>query len=239
MTYPGAPSHHHPSTPQPDTPQAGPIQDGAAAPSLTPCGAYHPIVFFDIAAFGNSSRDNDIQRFVRSGLYQILHCAFGHVGAPPTAYYRQDYGDGVLAIFPPTIPADTIAALPLWLHREIRRYNKCASPIAHIQLRAAFHVGPVYWDDHGAYGQAVIHAARLIDAQPVREALASTGADLAFVISGLVYNDVIQHHPQLADPPYRSLTARVKESTITAWLTLPDAPSPDHQHHLVAVTDLH
>jgi class 3 adenylate cyclase len=197
-------------------------------------GTYCPILFFDIASFGAPERDNDIHLAVRRGLYQILHSTFGRFDIPPAAYYREDCGDGVLSVFPPTIAADTITCLPLWLPVEIQRYNKCASPAARIQLRAALHIGPVYWDEHGVYGQAVIHAARLIDAQPVKDALAATHADLVFVVSESVYDAVVQHIPQPAGVQYRKIRTRVKESSITAWITLSD---PDPGRFLTAVPD--
>jgi len=206
-------------------------------------GTYCPIIFFDIAAFGDSKRDNDVQISVRNGLYQILARSFDHLKIRQSLYYRQDCGDGVLMIFPPTLSTETLAFLPAWLAVEIQRHNKCASPAAQIQLRAALHVGPVHWDAHGVCGQALIHAARLIEAQPPRDALAAAGADLVFIVSESVYDMVIQHTPHPAGTPYRQIRARVKESAITAWITLSVTqydlnPPGHHRHRLSAVPGL-
>jgi hypothetical protein len=212
-----------------------------AAPSRL-SGTYCPVLFFDIAAFAHPQRDNDIQMFARDGLYRILRRTFDQIGLPEAAYYRQDYGDGVLAVIPPTTAIDTVAGLPTWLHLEIRRYNKCASPAARIQLRAALHIGPIYWDSHGVSGEALVHAARLIDAQPVKDELAAADADLVFVISEPVYGAVIRHSPQPGNAVYREIEARVKESKISAWITLSGARAfsdvSDHQPPLSAVPDM-
>ncbi|WP_345023612.1 hypothetical protein [Actinomadura keratinilytica] len=184
-------------------------------------GTYCPHLFFDVAGFGHLDRDADIQQAVRRGLYQIVSGALARAAVSHTVYYRQDYGDGVLAVLPPTVPALALAeGLPIWLHLEIRRYNKCASPAARIQLRSALHIGPVYRDEQGVSGRALIHAARLINAQPVRRALADSRADLVFAVSERVYDEVIRDHPTPADVEYRRFAARVKEDEFTAWFTV-------------------
>ncbi|MBC6456808.1 hypothetical protein [Actinomadura sp. HBU206391] len=196
-------------------------------PEPVPSGAYCPILFFDIAGFGDPDRDDDVQMFARWGLYRILGKAFDRAGISWDACYHEDRGDGALSVIPPTIPMDRVVALPVWLQAEIRRYNKCASPVARIQLRAALHVGPVHRDEHGISGQAVIHAARLVDAQPAREALAASGADLVFLASESVYESVIRHGPQPMDAAgYRQITAVVKGSAVNAWMTVSGIPDP-------------
>ncbi|WP_285495266.1 hypothetical protein [Actinomadura sp. NBRC 104425] len=178
-------------------------------------------MFFDVAGFGRPDRDADIQQAVRRGLYQIVFGALDRAAVPHTVYYRQDHGDGVLAVLPPTVPVLALAeSLPIWQHLEIRRYNKCASPAARIQLRSALHIGPVYRDEQGVSGRALIHAARLIDAPPVRRALADSHADLVFAASDRVYDEVICHHPTPAGVEYRRFAARVKEDEFTAWFTV-------------------
>ncbi|MBX6766828.1 MAG: hypothetical protein IRY90_06715 [Actinomadura rubrobrunea] len=191
------------------------------ARSAVVSGAYSPIVVFDVAGFSRPDRDTDVQFAVRRGLYDIVFGALDRVEVTRTVYYRQDYGDGVLAVLPPTVSARALAeALPIVLHAEIRRYNKCASPAARIQLRAVLHVGPVYLDEQGVSGRAVIHAARLSEAQPLRNALAAGGADLVFAASERLYDDVIRDNPMPANMEYRQFVARVKEDEFTAWLTV-------------------
>jgi hypothetical protein len=221
------------------------ISRPTAYPPLAPpelSGTYCPVLFFDIAAFGDPKRDNDIQMFARDGLYQILRRTFAQTGLAQAWYYRQDYGDGVLAVLQPTAAIDSIASLPAWLQREIQRYNKCASEAARIQLRAVLHIGPIYWDDHGVCGDTLIHAARLIDAQPIKDELAAADADLVFAVSEPVYGAVIRHSPQPGNLSYRQIRARVKESQFNAWITVVGGRGPavtsDHQPPLTAVPDI-
>lgn len=193
-------------------------------------GTFCPILYFDIAAFGDPSRDSDIQTFVRSGLYRILRAAFGRVGVPWQDCYHEDRGDGVLVIAPPVNPIDAVAALPPWLHAEIQRHNKCASVIARIQLRAALHVGPVYWDEYGVCGEAVIHAARLIDLQQGRVALSEGDADLVFIRSATVHESVVPQGLSVSEPEYQRIKTRVKESSITAWINVWGAGNHARRH---------
>lgn len=212
------------------------------AAALQLSGTYCPILFFDIAASAHPSRDNDIQLFIRRGLYEILRRSFEQVGIAQVAYYREDYGDGVLAVIPPTTAVDAIVGLPAWLQQEIQRHNKCASAAARIQLRGALHVGPIYWDEHGVCGEAINHTARLIEAQPVKDELVSADADLVFALSEPVYNAVARHSPQPGNTVYREIKARVKESKFSAWITVSGArPLPEmpfHQPPLSAVPDV-
>ncbi|HZE32733.1 MAG TPA: hypothetical protein VE198_15015, partial [Actinoallomurus sp.] len=58
------------------------------------------IVAFDVVAFGDRRRDDDVQLYVRSGLYRIIEKAFDAVGVPWRACHREDRGDGVLVVVP-------------------------------------------------------------------------------------------------------------------------------------------
>jgi hypothetical protein len=95
---------------------------------------------------------------------------------------------------------------------RLKRYNRQAGAPGRIQLRAALHVGPVAPDANGLRGHALIHAARMLDAPALKEALAAAGADLAFIASGHVYDTVIQHATGLVDPAaFRRIRVNVKE----------------------------
>jgi hypothetical protein len=191
-------------------------------------GSVCAIVSCDIACFTDPARDDDIYRVVRQGLYRAVPAAFNAGGVPWADCYHEDRGDGILIVVPPeTAPPATVASVSVWLDAEVRRYNKAASPAARIQLRAGLHAGPVHHDDHGLYGAAVIHACRLIDAWPVRDALAAPGADTVFAVSAYVYDTVIRHSPGLVNAAaYRQIDVRVKKSTFTAWMTSPATPPP-------------
>ena len=183
------------------------------------------ILAVDIAAFGDPARDNDVQRFVHDALYRLVAEAFNRCGVPWHGCYHEDRGDGIVIIIPAATDAAAIASLPAWLHAEIQRHNKCASPAARIQLRAALHIGPVQRDDHGLSGAELIRTARMLDAQQLRDALAGSHSALAFAVSAFVYDSIIRHSPGLADPSaFRQIDVRVKESSFPAWLMVTPTP---------------
>ena len=82
-------------------------------------------------------------------------------------------------------------------------------------------VGPVFRDTRGLSGNALIHAARMLDAPVLKQSLRSTGADLAFMASEHVYDTVIRQTRGLVDPAaYRRVRFQVKEADITSWMYL-------------------
>ncbi|HXA61563.1 MAG TPA: hypothetical protein VNW94_20645, partial [Streptosporangiaceae bacterium] len=68
---------------------------------------------------------------------------------------------------------------------------------------------------------------RLLDAPVLKEALLSSGADLAFMASAYVFDHVIWHGPGLVDPAtFERVDYRLKESQITAWMHVAVASRP-------------
>ena len=66
---------------------------------------------------------------------------------------------------------------------------------------------------------------RILDARPLRTALASTGAGLALAISGPMYDSVGRGHPALVGPdPPRHINTTVKGTKVNAWIYVPGAP---------------
>jgi len=63
---------------------------------------------------------------------------------------------------------------------------------------------------------------RLLDAEPLRQALAEPGVDLALLASDHVYESVIQVGEGAIDPAeYAPAVVAVKETTARGWLTIP------------------
>jgi hypothetical protein len=99
--------------------------------------------------------------------------------------------------------------------------------VARIQLRVAAHIGPVHNDGHGFVGRDVTLLCRLLDARSLKRMLAQSGAEVAFITSGYVYENVIRRRPSLVDPAvFQSLSVRVKETRTRAWAYILRA-SPD------------
>lgn len=180
------------------------------------------ILFTDIAGFASVARDDHDRQVIRRVLYGILITAFDAAGIPWSCCHHEDRGDGVLIIVPPEIPTGWIVQRIVGhLATALRRHNRAAEDATRIQLRAALNVGPILSDTEGVCGQAVNHAARLLDAAPLKKKLAETRADLAFIASEFVFDNVIRHIPGLDDRTgYWRVSFRAKESRITAWVQL-------------------
>jgi class 3 adenylate cyclase len=181
----------------------------------------------DIAEFTRPDRDDDVRMFMREELYRILERAFDGSGTPWAACFREDRGDGVLVVVPPSIAATGIIdPLPERLRSLIRRHNHVSSAAAQIQLRVAAHLGPVDHDGNGFVGTDVDFLFRMLDARPLKRALAATGADLALIVSDYVYRNIVSRHPSLVSPAaFRSIRFQVKYTRAQAWTYVPGAVS--------------
>ena len=180
------------------------------------------------AAFTRADRDDEIQLHLRTSLYGILPEALGGSGMPWEQCQYEDRGDGMLVIFPPDLAAQPIIdSFPERLRCLVRRYNRCSCEPARMQLRVAANIGPVYCDEHGFSGEDVIYLCRMLDAPPLRRALAVSGAEFAFIISDYVHEKLVLRRHSLADrKSFRPVRTQVKRTPVHAWIYLPDGPPP-------------
>ncbi|MGI5322499.1 cyclic nucleotide-binding domain-containing protein [Actinomadura nitritigenes] len=180
------------------------------------------ILITDIQGFSSPRRTDADRRHVLDAMYAALEEAFAASGIDFADLYTEDRGDGALIVVPPGTPTEQVLDPMLArLAVELRRHNRRAAEPARLQLRAAAHVGPVQRDPHGVSGISIIKTRRLVDAPAVKKRVAETGADLAFVTSEFVYDTVVAPAPGFMDPGrYTRIRVRVKESSLSAWLTL-------------------
>jgi CRP-like cAMP-binding protein len=180
------------------------------------------ILFTDVAGFGNPLRLDPDREVVRTALYEILRSSFEASGVPWADCYYEDRGDGAVIVVPPTISTlRVVDPLIPELAARLRQYNRRASEVVLIQLRAALHVGPVGKDAEGLTGQAVIGTARILDAPVVKERLADARADLIFAVSDYVYDHVVRHGAGRVDSgAFEHVAGQVKESHVSAWIHL-------------------
>ena len=155
-------------------------------------------------------------------MYEILRSAFEASGVPWAACYREDRGDGAVIVVPPTISTlRAVDPLVAELAARLRQYNRRASEVVRIQLRVALHVGPVGKDPEGLTGQAIISAARIVDAPVIKARLAAEQADLVFAASDYVYDHVVRNCGGQVDPAaFEHMECQVKESYVSAWVHL-------------------
>ncbi len=134
-------------------------------------------------------------------------------------------GDGALVVIPPAVPAwRVIDPLPERLRSLIRRHNRVFRDPARIQLRAAFHMGPVHHDNHGYIGTDVDVLFRLLDAAALKRALASSGAELGLITASHVHHNVVRRHPSLIAPTAAFQKARVHIKHTNTRMDIPARP---------------
>jgi CRP-like cAMP-binding protein len=202
------------------------VRDEAGQPGVpahtSPCwtGQNCTILLVDIAGFGALIRTGADRRTVRAVMYKLLHDSFDGADIPWTACHREDRGDGALIIVPPSIPTAQVADRVIrGLVAGLAPHNHQASAALRIQLRVAIDVGPVVSDSEGVCSDAIIRAARLLEAPALKQRLGASSADLGFITSTFVYDAVIKHDPA----GFQQVKVQVKEAKLTAWMRLSGA----------------
>ena len=151
--------------------------------------------------------------------------AFGRAGIPWDNCGHEDRGDGVFVLVPAEVPKALLAeSLPPALVTALRAHNDGHPGPERIRLRMALHAGEVHYDQHGVTAVAVNLAFRLLDAGPLKAALASSSGVLAVIVSSWFFEEVVRHSG--AAPGYRPVDVAVKETTTTGWICLPDQAVP-------------
>jgi CRP-like cAMP-binding protein/tetratricopeptide (TPR) repeat protein len=187
------------------------------------------VLFTDVAGFGDPRRNDGDREAVRRALYEISRSAFEASGVEWANCYYEDRGDGTVIVVPPTIATVRVVdPLIPELASRLRQYNRRASDVVQIQLRVALHVGPVGRDAEGLNGEAIIVAARILDAPVLKARLAADRADLMFAASDYVYDHVIRHCVGRVDSAaFEHVDYQVKKTRVSAWVHLAgEAVSP-------------
>ncbi len=178
------------------------------------------VMLSDVVGFGAGSRTDEDRRVIREALYSMTHAVLRDL---PDAWSWDDRGDGLLTVVLPSVPTARVVA---YLHKELSaaldEYNRACPDPARIQLRVAINVGPVASDVMGLSGEAIIVAARLVEAPVLKQAMNESGAALGIVASTFIYESVIRHGPYLEG--YSEIPVQVKESSTVAWMKLFDRP---------------
>lgn len=182
---------------------------------------HRTIVVIDVVGFGDQCRTNAHQVTVRDGMYQVMGEAFDRVGISWDDCDCEDRGDGLLILVPAEVPKGLLVeSLPFALVTALRGHNSTHLGPEQIRLRMALHAGEVRYDQHGVTGMAVNLAFRLLEAAPLKQALASSRGVLAVISSSWFYAEVTRQTPVAGE--YHCVDVAVKETTTLAWIYLPD-----------------
>lgn len=177
------------------------------------------IVYTDVVGFAARTR-NDLDRLkVREAIADITMAAFGSYW---DACSFADRGDGLLVVVPPDVATtELLKRLIAVFPTELRRHNATHITAEQIELRIAVVVGPVVADAMGVSGEAIIRAARMLEAPAFKAAMAEHDSVLGVIASDFVYETAIKHGGAPLDPAdYVPVLVDVKESQLGAWLWL-------------------
>ena len=178
----------------------------------------------DVVGFGARTRTDNDRLLIREALFRMTQAAVQGMPGART----EDRGDGFFTVVPPNVAtARIIDQLLKELPVALDLHNSTQRESVRFKLRLAVNVGPVV-SDMGVSGEAIIVAARLVEAPQFKGALAGSKASLGVIASPFVYETVIRHGTDPRDvASYSEVPVEVKESDTTAWMKLFDAlPSP-------------
>ncbi|HEX6469256.1 MAG TPA: tetratricopeptide repeat protein [Streptosporangiaceae bacterium] len=193
---------------------------------------HRTILLVDVEGFGDPRRTTVHQLAIRDGLYRVLRQAMRAAGVPLDECRHEDRGDGVFVLAPARMPkAPFVEALPSALVAALREHNVGKPAEQRIRLRMALHAGEVVFDGNGAIAPSVNLGFRLLDAPPLKTALAESPGVLALITSGWFFDDVVRNSDSAHPATFRPVRVSVKETSTVGWICLPDQPYlPDPAH---------
>ncbi len=183
----------------------------------------------DIAGF--SQRTEPGQKALQDRLVAVVLGAVEDAGVAREAARLQTTGDGVNVFLPPDVDLSTVLGrLMLAMANRLGLDNQRHAD--RMRLRMATDIGPVGNSLLGFSGDTVISFGRLVDSDPIREAMKSNpDADVAVLVSGTLNTMILRHgYPELAGLAFREVLAVVKGYQAQAWLWVgPRSPARDDQ----------
>ncbi|MEU5209726.1 hypothetical protein [Streptomyces sp. NPDC020742] len=198
---------------------------------------HHTILLFDIERFGG--RDDVEQTFLRRKLHDIVEDTLVDAGVEQTQQYREDRGDGVIALISSDISkAALLRTLLTTTPGLLHHYNRLAASTTQMRLRIALASGEVAHDARdgvtgGIVGHDLNQACRLLDAGVLRRALAQRPDDpCVLCVSDPVYQGIVRHgHLGVPREAFHRIDVAAKDGRITAWLhgSAPQEEAPPHR----------
>ena len=194
---------------------------GVAAPALGP--AVRLCVAADVEAYGD--RPNPLAELTQLQLVEVLASARRRAGINDREVHLQPQGDEVFAILP--VGIDESRVIPNFvegLAAALRAVN-AGAPADRLRLRVAMHRGLMKEGPSGWIGHAAVAVHRILDAAPLRSALAANPAvDFVLGVPDVLYQDVLVHsYEALRGEDFEEITVEVPEKRFRehAWVYLP------------------
>lgn len=166
----------------------------------------------------------------RTFLYTALREGFSEGQLDWDDCHRDDTGDGVRVITGADIDRTRlIHPFVQDLANRLRAHNQTAGGRTTIRVRIAMHAGDVFMSDGRVTGTSLEFLARMIEAPPLRGALARApeSVTVALAVSEYVYENVVRHGYLGIDPAsYGRSSFAVKETASSMWIHLPGYGRP-------------
>lgn len=180
-----------------------------------------PIAAVDVIGYGAES---DLrQKRIQADLLVILEDAGVRAGLDRPRWRRQAGGDGELAVLPldpDNVEPRLIDDFTRKLAVVLREHNAGARSL---RLRVAYHTGLTCVADNGYAGEGPVVVSRLLDADPLKNALRTVpAADLGLIISATLFRTWVERgHTDLPATAFRQVRVVKKEFDQPAWIHLP------------------
>jgi hypothetical protein len=186
-------------------------------------------------------RNDLLQLCMRADLRQIVADTLTWQSLDLAALPHTDLGDGIRLMIAGVSPAVLLDPYVPNLATALRRHRQTASDAARLRLRVAITTGLLHRDADGWAGAPLVECARMLDATPVRQALAADErADLVVVVSNAVYDSIIRHGYGLDPDTFHPADIVEKETRTTVWIHVPGyrvPPSDNDQPATVTVDE--
>lgn len=193
-------------------------------------GPSHPdrrmVVAVDMEHY--SRQDNRRQYQSQQVFRRMVAEAAEGLGLDRGRWSTQPSGDGELAVLPRDVAEVTVVGdfAPL-LDRLLRAHNRDLVPEARVRLRVAVHSGLVHLDGaNGVPGEAVVTTCRLVDAPPLKRALAAfPEAAVGLIVSDRIFQEIVrQRYGRIRPDRFRRVPVRLPEKRFehVAWISVPD-----------------
>jgi phosphate transport system substrate-binding protein len=193
---------------------------------VTSTPVHRALFAVDIEHSADLRRHNNATIELRRVLYDRLGEAFQASGIDWASCTHHNTGDGLVVAVPPQFPKRLLLHPVLdTLAMSLRRHNRKAPEAEQIRVRVAVHDADVRVDAHGVSGRPMIRLARLLEAQPLRDALATAPQTVTVVaiLSDRMHEDVVcQGYPDIDPEHFTRVDAQVKETHLTGWLYIPN-----------------
>jgi hypothetical protein len=196
---------------------------------------HHTIVAMDVA--GSGHRDDLLQLRMRADLREIVAETLATQSLDLDLLPQTDLGDGIRLMIERVSPVALLDPFVPNLAAALRRHRKTASHAARLRLRIAITTGLLHRDGGGWAGAPLVECARMLDAAPVRQAMAADDhADLVLVVSRAVYEGVVRHGYGPDPDTFHPVDIAEKETRTTVWIHVPGyRVSPGRGNDLPAV----